>query len=41
MEQMFIMMVGIVSTILVSKLGKESIAAVGMVNNCFFRICIF
>ncbi|APM39219.1 MATE family efflux transporter [Clostridium kluyveri] len=33
MEQMLIMMVGIVSTILVSKLGKESIAAVGMVNN--------
>ena len=27
------MMVGVVSTILVSKLGKESIAAVGMVNN--------
>ncbi|AGK98890.1 MATE family efflux transporter [Clostridium pasteurianum] len=32
-EQVLIMMVGIVSTILVSKLGKESIAAVGMVNN--------
>lgn len=32
-EQILIMTVGIVSTILVSRLGKESIAAVGMVNN--------
>ncbi len=31
-EQVLIMMVGIVSTILVSRLGKESLAAVGMVN---------
>lgn len=31
-EQILIMMVGIVSTILVSRLGKESMAAVGMVN---------
>lgn len=32
-EQILIMTVGIVSTILVSHLGKESVAAVGMVNN--------
>lgn len=32
-EQLLIMMVGVVSTILVSRLGKESTAAVGMVNN--------
>jgi putative MATE family efflux protein len=31
-EQILIMMVGIVSTILVSRLGKESMAGVGMVN---------
>ncbi|MDT8717908.1 MATE family efflux transporter [Clostridium sp. 19966] len=32
-EQMLIMTVGMVSTIMVSRLGKESVAAVGMVNN--------
>jgi len=32
-EQLFIMMVGVVSMILVSRLGKEATAAVGMVNN--------
>ena len=32
-EQLLIMMVGVVSTILVARLGKESTAAVGMVNN--------
>lgn len=32
-EQLLVMMVGIVSTILVARLGKESMAAVGMVNN--------
>lgn len=32
-EQMLIMLVGIVSTIFVARLGKESMAAVGMVNN--------
>lgn len=32
-EQLLIMMVGVVSTILVSRLGEESTAAVGMVNN--------
>lgn len=32
-EQILIMMVGIVSTILVSRLGKEAMAGVGMVNN--------
>lgn len=32
-EQLLIMMVGVVSTILVGRLGKESTAAVGMVNN--------
>lgn len=32
-EQILIMTVGMVSTMLVSRLGKESMAAVGMVNN--------
>jgi Na+-driven multidrug efflux pump len=37
-EQMLIMMVGIVSTVMIGHIGKEAIVAVGMVNMIIFFI---